>query len=349
MLKKILISLISCSLFFASICLGDLDPSLQVKLPQIENYISPSERFNKSNAKNNIDAVLNKYGATKNHKAMFQQMIDNETSGFFGYHAGCSDYRIFQDVIKIAIEEYLEIPIRHDFQFLRVPGIVDYSFESADAFVAAYPKYNDNLAEIKKHILSINIALYNSWNAEWDFTPRYFLQNQPWTLVLFEKEMTPFFKRIGLDQKFIKEIFQLARKHVPQNKGIILQFFDSSHEEGLEPYAFLDEQAYVGNSGSKIPNTTPSHYYINAEGKEFPQLRLVMNNVHTLNPNSPLVILRYHTMTQEKEETYERELREFMRALPFDHKRVDEFRKDLLEYWNYEPAEATSCEMQQAA
>lgn len=302
--------------------------------PQIENYMSPSLNFITLNSEDNIAAILNKFGATNNNKAMFQYMIDHEYPGFFGYHAGSSDYRIFQDVIKIALEEYLNIPIRPDFQFLRIPGEPDLSFESADAFVAQHPSYNDNLHEIRKHILSLNMALYKSWDAEWDFTPRYFLQNKPWTAVSFESVLLPFFEKIGLDSHAVMEIFTLAHEYVPQETGMILQFFDGSHQMGLTPYAFLDEQAFIGTSSRKIPNTTPSEYYTDLNKMKFPQLRLVMNNFRTLNPYSPLIILRYSTMTSEREAEYENALRGFMRTLSFDQEKAEAFRNELLDYWN---------------
>lgn len=333
MQKKLFTILFSFLILSAQICANDLYRDHQIELLQLEEYTSPSIRFNQANPKYNIDSKLNYYGATENNKAMFQQMIANEKPGFIGYHGGCSNYRIFQDVIKIAIEEYLGIPIRNDFQFLRTPGNPDFSFESADAFVNKYPKYDDNFEYIRKHIFSINIALFNSWFADWDFTPRYFLQNKPWSQVGFENELSPFFKKIGLDTAYIKKIFEIARKHVPQNKGVILQLFDRSHNSGLMPYSFLNEQGYVGTSTIKTDGTTPSQYYLNSNDTKFPQLRLVMNNANTLNPNSPLIILRYHTMTPAKEDAYEETLRAYMRALPFDENKAEHFRNELIKYW----------------
>lgn len=332
--KKILTLLFSFIVLISDpIFSNDLYREHQIELQQIDTYSSPSQRFNHSTSLSSVEYKLNYYGATENNKSMFKQMMGNEKSGFIGYHAGCSDYRIFQDVIKIAIEEYLGIPIRHDFQFLRTPGIADFSFESADAFVAKHPTYHDDQAPIKKHILSINIPLYNSWFADWDFSPRYFLQNKPWTHVYFETELSPFFKKIGIDTKHIGEIFQLARQYVPQNKGMILQFFDRSHNVGLIPYAFLDEQAFVGTSGSKIPDQIPSDLYLNSSSTRFPQLRMVMNNTSTLNPNSPLSMIRYQTMTPANEDLYEETLREFMRSVPYNAKKAESFRNELLKYW----------------
>ena len=45
---------------------------------------------------------------------------DEET--FFGYHGMSQNNRLFQDILKGVFEEVLEIPMRDDFYFLRIPG-----------------------------------------------------------------------------------------------------------------------------------------------------------------------------------------------------------------------------------
>lgn len=324
MLNKLILSIL---LVFSSLS-SDVGPAYRVELPSVENYVSPSCKFNALQPSHVIDRQLTKFGATYANKAMFQQMIENEAPGFFGYHAGSSDYRIFQDVIKVALEECLGVSVRSDFQFLRAPGLPDYPFQSADEFVASHPYYNDNLDHIKRHILSLNVALYNSYDAEWDFTPRYFLQNQPWTHVQFERELWPFFLALGVDCDRLHDIFRLARQYVPQNKGMILQFFDTSPS----PYAFLNRQAFVGHSRGYIPHFIPSECYL-GDSARFPQLRLVLNNQHMLNPNSPVMVLRYSTMPPEREAEYFEALREFIRTLPLDHAKAERFRDELLRYW----------------
>lgn len=333
MLKKLILHCLAITVCFFSLLSSDVAPGYVVELPSVDNYVSPSERYNTSHSMRAIDRQLSKFGASQANKVMFAQMIANEAPGFFGYHAGCSDYRIFQDVIKIAIEECLGISIRSDFQFLRVPGLSEYSFQSADEFLLEHPTYNDNLDPIKKHILSLNIALYNSHDAEWDFTPRYFLQNRPWTHVHFERQLAPFFDRLGIHTSWIHEIFKLARQHIPQHKGMILQFFDRSHQtQNASAYQFLDRHAYVGHSHGCIQGTSPSQCYLTAM-QRFPQLRFVLSNRFGLNPNSPLMILRYSTLSADQEAIYLQELREMMRALPIDRAAAELFRDELLSYW----------------
>lgn len=330
MKKLILIFLLLFSLNAYSV---DLYHEYNVDLPGVSKYSSPTERFIQINSIHSINTILNQYGASPGNISMFKQMIKNESAGFFGYHGGRNEYRIFQDVIRLAIEVYLEIPIRENFHFLRTPGISDYSFNSANDFLKKYPTYHDDQPHIRKHILSINTTLYNSWDATWDFTPRYFLENQSWTYVDYQYELIPFFKKLGVDPSTISGIFQEARKHFTSNKGFIIQFFDSSHSlNKTSPYSFLNKQAFIGGSGSKSSDSPPSTCYINAS-YYFPQLRMVMNNKHTLNPNSPIIMLRYATIPPEKQVIYEEALKNYMRALPYDQSQADAFREELINCW----------------
>lgn len=294
-----------------------------------KRFVYPSETFNKLNPPQAINAILNRYGATPAHKKMLQEMINNEDPGFFGYHAGSSEYRIFQDVIRIIVEEHLQIPVREDFQFLRTPCVTGFRYESAKDFITKNPVYHDSEPQTRKHIMSLNMALYKSWDAEWDFTPRYYLQNQPWTHVSFEGEISPFFHGLGIDTKYIRTVFNLARKHVPNENGMILQFFDNSHKTS-EPYAFLNEQAYIGTSTGMIPKTTPSEYFIDSNKNEFPQLRLVLNS-ETLNQNAPLSINRFSMMNLAQERAYDQAMRSLIRTLVVEESKATVMRSCLLE------------------
>lgn len=307
----------------------------RVELAPIKGFSSPTERYKKAHSMHQVEAVLNSLHATALNKEMFQRMIGNETAGFFGYHGGCRDYRIFQDIIRIGIEEFLAIPIRFDFHFLRVPGLDELKYGSAEEFAGKNPVYNDNLYSTMTHILSLNIALYQSWEDTRGFTPNYFLQNTPWKDVYFDDRLKPFFANLGINSKCIPEIFKLARKYVPKNKGFILQFFDASHENWHEtPYALLDDQAFAGNHTHKFADAPlPSRYLINSTLGNFPQLRLVLNNYYALNPYSSLIMLRYQTMHPAHEIEYEQALRKYMRALPYDEHKAEAYRKKLLNFW----------------
>ena len=307
------------------------------RLAEIEGFSSPSQRFNTPIILPKAIETLNRFGAIRDNHEMFKRMLKNETSGFFSYHAGCSSYRIFQDILKIGIEEWLQIPIRENFQFLRIPGLDTTIYTSADDFIEKNPTYNDNLHATMQHIMSLNIALYQSWNADYDFSPRYFLQNRPWTDVSFSTVLRQFFDLVGVDPSHIEHIFTIARSYVPQREGFIIQFFDTSHEKGLFPYSFLNEQAYPGNAGYKIKNALlPSQYLIHSTISYFPQLRLVMSNSGTLNPYSPIEMIRYDSMSPAQELEYKQQLQMYMRTLPFDQEKAEWYKQRLLNDW-YKP------------
>lgn len=92
------------------------------------------------------------------------------------------------------------------------------------------------------------------------------------------------------------QAFKIARKHLPDDRGILMQFFGLSHQNrGLALYDLLDRHAYaflplgVPYPGGQLP----SHYIWRQDLKKHLQVRLVISNRYTLNPNSRVSIKRY--------------------------------------------------------
>src|SRR5437016_10856130 len=153
-MKKIILYLalfLSSAIFPASVASWEYNDDY-VELQNLPGFSSPTARYLQSHSKYEIDNLLRRYRATDANLDMLERMIGNETSGFFGYHGGCSDYRIFQDVIKIGIEEILNIPIRKNFYFLRVPGLDCHPYTTAAHFLYDYPTYLDSQPSIQAHI-----------------------------------------------------------------------------------------------------------------------------------------------------------------------------------------------------
>lgn len=132
-----------------------------------------------------------------------------------------------------------------------------------------------------------------------------------------------------MDTAKIRNIFTYARQFVPNKNGMILQFFDNSHNENQSPYSFLNTHGYVGTSVKKTPNTIPSEYYIDTKKTDVPQLRLVLN-ASTLNPNSPFSMKRYSMLTPDQEQKYDQTLRTYIRSLVVDPAKAEAMRTTLL-------------------
>jgi hypothetical protein len=312
-------------------------PSARVQeffVPPRAANLSPTQRFISARSIQRINFVLRQYGMTNKDLALFKKIVAKEGEGFLGYQAGSSTVRLFQDILFHLVKDVLQIPIKDDFVFLRVPGDPTFLYESAVDFLAEkgqdIPPFSwDNEPEIRQHILSLNLNLYQSYDAPWDLTPRYFLENQTWTHANVREIITPFFASLGIDENTVDSIWNQALDLLPHNRGYILQFFDQSSS-----FAFTKEHSYIAHSGGK-PNSQQTHHQILSDpfATNFPQMRLVMANQSTLNPFSSLSIKRYDAMTDPERYEYNTALKSLLQGLSFDSTKVRAAREKLLTLW----------------
>jgi hypothetical protein len=99
--------------------------SLTAGIPVQDKYLGPTEQLVKRESWNTIQKNLNKIKIPNDLIPFFDTIASNENWGHIGYHGATQDYRIYQDIIRLTVEEILGIPIRKDFQFLRIPGDSD--------------------------------------------------------------------------------------------------------------------------------------------------------------------------------------------------------------------------------
>lgn len=303
---------------------------------------SPTLVFLEHHPSNVIHYVLRQYDATSKDDQLFEKLIQNEDDSFIGYHAGSSNYMLFQDIIKTVIKEKLDIPVRDDFHFLRVPGNPNLTYPSADSFINQflrnYPLFNDNRPDTRIHILSLNTNLYQSYDLPWDLTPRYYLENKPWTNPDFWDYLEEFFTKSGLDSEQVRSVVEEVLQYIPQNRGMIMQFFDPTAD-----HSFLDTHFYVSHSGGNpVEGWKPAQFLRNPLINK--QLRLVIDNKHILNPFGQLKIERYDSMTKRQRAAYHRALTKAIRRLAIDALRSHAFRAELMDHWR--SGEQASNEMQ---
>jgi hypothetical protein len=281
---------------------------------------------------------LPNYEANKDYLFAIMQ---NEQEGFFGYHGSTRGFRIYQDVIRIGIEEVLGIPIRENFHFMRIPGDRQLTREeSALAFLRNHPTPYDLAPDQQRKLLSLQIALHSE--CEYDSgscSPYYFLQNSSLTEQSFEKHLRPFFELLGIDQRHIRGAIDIGMKNLPNDRGILIQFFDISQQEDplKKPYNFVDKHGYPSQPLG-VPFTAylslPSLYITHKDLDRYPQLRLVMSNRYTLNPNSPIMMMRLDNIDEGIVYNYEQKLRQYFRSLKADPVKKEAYRKALLAYWS---------------
>jgi len=281
-----------------------------------------------------INLVLQEYGMRSEEKELFKKMIQEEKDGFLGYHGGSAQARLFQDILYYTITDLIDIPVRSDFVFLRIPTDGDLKYDKALDFIQQeaqhLPPANwDNQPHIQKHILSLNISLYQSHDFPNDLTPRYFLENQTWTHPPFIGILAPFFKKLGIEGEFLQTLWQKGEKLLPVNRGFILQIFDHSPD-----FAFSKKCTYASFSGGKPHLDYKDHHHLTTNNQnDFPQIRLVLAQKTTLNPNCPLSFKRYDALDTKTRNRYQTQLRKLIRQLPYNKERVHLMKLRLLSQW----------------
>lgn len=297
---------------------------------------SPTQQFMEVHSMTDINYVLQGYGMSTAEKELFKKMTQMEQKGFIGYHGGSSQARLFQDILFYTVRDLLGIPIRNDFVFLRTPDDADLKYTNAHDFLQQelpnlHARGGDNQPYLQKHILSLNQSLYQSYDRPWDLTPRYFLENATWTNPPFLSILTAFFKKLGIDAQYVRDLWAAGERLLPADRGFILQVFDRS-----ESLAFTKQCSYAAFSGGKPHQQfADQHHLYDEHLRDFPQMRLVLGQKTTLNPISPLSFIRYDGMNLKKRESYEIQISNMVKQLPYDVDKVQLMKLKLLEQWNY--------------
>lgn len=294
-------------------------------------FIAPSCRFLSKHSLDRIFTQLKSYDISLKERQDFCSMMALETEGFIGYHGGCSDYLLFQDLIRFVVKDVLKIQVRDDFHFLRIPGTEALCFDSAYSFLKAFGEgVDDTTPYVRQHILSLNIALFQSYDFPLELTPRYYLQNQPWTTPDYWTLLLDFAERVGIQRSDFESIIALGRSLLPQDRGMLMQLY----VDGSDPYPFIDDHLYAAYSGGKPLEKCRASYFITSSVQEFPQLRLVINNKHVLNPFSRLRIRRYDVLTDRQRQSYQKAICRSIQALTVDEVKCKAARAYLLSLWN---------------
>lgn len=294
--------------------------------PHIERsilYRYPTERFIDANGWENISSGLKNLGVSMIHRNLFDRIWHREEPGFVGYHGSTQEYRIYQDVIKLLLEEHLKIPIRADFHFFRIPGDPQFIHQNLEE----YGSYSSNYSPT--HFLCMNYALYGNYQNTGSCSYYYFANNSSLTPVNYEAKLVWLFNKLGIDTPAIHEAFTIGRLHLNEEKGVLIQIFDMSHYNPWKEYYALSDEL-CGSFDTAVFSKVVEGIYPTT----FPwQIRMLMSNRHTLNPFSSLIIKRYDALEPQVAHEYEKELREFISGLSSDGQQVNQYRQELLEAW----------------
>ena len=75
-------------------------------------YQSPTKRFVEFFNYEHVLQSLRSHGLSLEHRNFFEHIIPHEELGFFGYHSSTQGFRIYQDIIRLVLEEICELEIK---------------------------------------------------------------------------------------------------------------------------------------------------------------------------------------------------------------------------------------------
>ncbi len=318
---------------------------LSAGIPMHSNYRGPTKCEIKREGMKRISEKIKKLKVPLELIPFFNKIAENEDWGHIGYHGANQGYRIYQDIIRITLEEIVNIPIRDDFHFLRVPGDKDLNVQTFKEFLYYWGEHIDNKNDVRaKQLLSLNFGIYSNFDSTGSSSIGLFVKDKSRTKIDYAKNLKPFFNKLGINHKYLHGLFLIGKKWLDEEGGILLQISENSHLSDLnqEAYNFADEHCYPAKRGGHLYGKSPISYhyqhvmtksYISKRSDIAPQLRLLLDNKYTLNPYSHLVVRRWDLYDKKTVAAYEKELREYIRNMTHDPIKAALYRDALLYIW----------------
>lgn len=283
---------------------------------------SPTARYIDAYGWDSIADGLKNHGVTMVHRNLFDRISHREESGFIGYHGSTQDFRIFQDIIRLILEEIVGLSIREDFHFFRIPGDPLFSYKNLKEWGA--------LGYDPTRFLCMNYAIYGNHQTMGSSSYYYFTVNGSANRINYEPKIKALFDRLEISETTIQTLFAIGRKHIGQEYGVIYQVFDMSHYDPRNPYYSLADEHCISYGSTQVFSSVVTGTLPTV----FPnQIRMLLSNASTLNPYSSLVIRRFDKLTPEATEAYRTELRLAVRSLGFSQEKAKSYRNELLLLW----------------
>ena len=268
------------------------------------------------------------------YRELFDKAIAAEQIGFMGYHGDSLEFLVYQDIIRILVEEILGIPIRKDFHFVSIPWREKNSLQSLEELSQVFVKDVYNSQMVAENTFPLNFTIYANHNRLGLNSVLNFSKNVSDMAIKARKELIQLFEQeLGMDSQLLETLYNVSRQHLDSQTGVLLQFFDSSSS----PYAFGNAVGYASYPNGFIAGIRLiSEYFLDKGSDEFPhELRLVLNICGVLNPASPIIIKRYTKIQPSKLKAWEQDLRILLRTATVDPIKRDEWRQALLQAWHH--------------
>lgn len=295
-------------------------------------FVSPTKQYLAEVTLDQIKYNLKGKGVGLEYRELFDKAIAEENIGFMGYHGDSLDFLVYQDIIRIFIEEILEIPVRKDFHFVAAPFKINNAIHSLEDLSNFFVHSVYCSPIILDNTFPLNFSIYSNHNRLGLNTVLNFSKNVGERAHVQRKELQYIFEKSGMDSNLLEVIYDISHQYLDSTAGVLLQFFDTSPT----PYEFANTVGYASYpNGFIAENKLLSEYFLDNHVVESPQeLRLVLDVGRVLNPKSPITIKRYTKIQPSKLKAWEQKLRELIRSSSFDPSKRDLLQQDLLHTWN---------------
>lgn len=309
------------------------------------DFCSPSARILEREGEHTVKKKMLWLGVPEALFPLIEEIAATEEWGHVGYHGSCQEYRIYQDVIRFLVEEILEIPLRKDFHFLRIPGDADLHLNSTADFFSYWGIHINNKTPLRaKQLMSWNYGIYSNYAVYGSSSPLIFATGNSHDALDYEALLYPFCEELGISQSVLTDLFKIARTHLKKQEGILLQMRDFSHERDYVTavYALADTQCYPSSGrsfrwGKRVLSEeyacVISQDYLSKKAEIAPQLSLIVNNRYTLNPFSSFSIRRWDFYTSNEIASYESAMRNALRAVQKNTAKIQVYRQHLFTLW----------------
>lgn len=266
-------------------------------------------------------------------QSLIDSIVKNEKEGLIGYHGDSLDYMIYQDIIKFVIEIVVEIPIQSDFYFLAPPLDPSLGIQTKEDLANVFENHKNPGIALYDSTFPLNFSIWDNFNRLGLNSLEQFAKNESVKPRGYRRKLHWFFQTLGINLKEIDKLYTDAYVHLKSQKGVILQIFD----ESKEPYAFAKKIAYPSYPNGFISeNRTIDEYFMDDSFMPpFPhEVRLILNNQETLNPKSPIKIVRYTIdIPSSTKKSYENALKKHIKKLLFNKDAAKNYRSNLKKIW----------------
>ncbi|MBA2727182.1 MAG: hypothetical protein H0U49_03300 [Parachlamydiaceae bacterium] len=265
------------------------------------------------------------------NKKVIDQITANEKAGILGYHGNSIDFMIYQDIIRNVIEIIVEIPIRKDFHFLAVPLDPILKIQTKKQLAAVFTDDLHPERALYETTFPLNFTIWDNASRLGLNSLENFVKNESVKPLGYKKRLVWLFQKLGINEQSIDLLFKTAHNQLNSKTGIILQVFDNNE------YTFAKKIAYPSYPNGFISeNATVDEYFLNDQyAPPYPhEVRLLLNNKETLNPQNPLKIVRYTPgISYFTMQAYENALKSSIKQLQFSKNSATKYKTELQTTW----------------